>query len=416
MKILHLNSYTSGGAAAAAQRLHSSLRAIRVESNFLSASDLKERLLFSKTWLSNPIKKFRYWRFNQLQNKQTSSRPSGASYFSQCESFFDLTLQPCYQQADIIHLHWVSHFLDIPTFFLKNKKPVVWTLHDTQPITGGCHANFDCEKWTNIENCHQCPQLHPDFSANIAAQQLKKKIETIQNFHKNGGKIFVVSPSRWLYEMAQQSLIFENCEHRQIYNGLNETDFEIVEQQIARKKLGLPLNKKILLFIAADLCDSRKGFQFLEQAMQNIGRPDLMIVTVGAGQSEWQGDSKIRHLGIFSDSNHLKLAYSAADYLVTPSLSDNLPNVIIESFFCGTPVIGFPVGGIVEMIENKINGYLCDNITAYSLAATIDRALEKDYLIASNNSLIRAAAVKKYNLRHQAEQYKAIYEKLCSQK
>ncbi len=65
-------------------------------------------------------------------------------------------------------------------------------------------------------------------------------------------------------------------------------------------------------------------------------------------------------------------AYSAADAVVIPSREDNLPNIMLESLMCGTPVIAFPVGGMPDVIINGFNGLLTKEATSGSLSKSID--------------------------------------------
>ena len=72
-------------------------------------------------------------------------------------------------------------------------------------------------------------------------------------------------------------------------------------------------------------------------------------------------------------------AYSCADLFVIPSLEDNLPNTIMESMACGTPCVGFEIGGIPEMIDHRVNGYVANYKDAGDLANVF--CLEKAFLI-----------------------------------
>ena len=431
MNILHLCTFHKSGASRAAQRLHNGLlQHPSVEaSNFLtleSANDVPHLhafntdIMLKKTWLTRPYEKYKFWQFNRQQIRPTQNQPPLAHYFSSAESFFDLTQHPLYQKADIIHLHWVSHFLDIPSFFTKNKKPVVWTLHDTQPLTGGCHAPLGCQKWADALPCQHCPQLSEKFSATLAHHQFLAKQNAIAAFiaspKSNPKPPCIVAPSQWLSGLAKQSKIFSGCQHFQIYAGVGGIAYPIIDQGYARTQLGLPQQAKILLFVSDSLNNYHKGFQFLEQAVAKMNLPNVIICTVGEyAQTPTNSDARIFwHLGKISDEQKLALAYSAADYFVTPSLADNLPNVVVESLFCGTPVVGFPVGGIVEMIEDGTNGYLCAEATTESLIETLQKALSQKYLIKNNNTAIRHAALEKYSLPKQIDAYLNIYQNLLS--
>ena len=77
--------------------------------------------------------------------------------------------------------------------------------------------------------------------------------------------------------------------------------------------------------------------------------------------------------GDFEICNEEQMAamYAAADVFVTPSLQDNLPNTIVEAMSCGTPCVGFNIGGIPEMIHHQQDGYVARYCDTHDLAAGI---------------------------------------------
>jgi glycosyltransferase involved in cell wall biosynthesis len=106
----------------------------------------------------------------------------------------------------------------------------------------------------------------------------------------------------------------------------------------------------------------------------------------------------------------MSVVYSAADVFVIPSLMDNLPNTVLESLMCGTPVIGFPVGGIPDMIQNGENGFITEEISVNSLVNTINKFLDNPNCF--NKVEIRNNAVKKYDQKVQSKKYIDLFESI----
>ena len=150
MKILHINTSDHGGAANACIRLHKGLRKQGVSSKilFLNLHNSADNHLHgfytnrSKFFFKKILQRLLYrnkWRTRNL-------KPVIEGFFSP-KTVHRIENHPLIDWADIIHLHWVTHFLNYPTFFNRVQKPIVWTLHDMNPFSGGYHYSngFDFE-------------------------------------------------------------------------------------------------------------------------------------------------------------------------------------------------------------------------------------------------------------------------------
>jgi glycosyltransferase involved in cell wall biosynthesis len=83
------------------------------------------------------------------------------------------------------------------------------------------------------------------------------------------------------------------------------------------------------------------------------------VIAIGNEASSLEHQNIIsRYTGFINDKSDLALYYSAADIFLFPTLADNFPLTVIESMACGTPVIGFAVGGLPEIVDHDCNGWL----------------------------------------------------------
>ncbi|MEI8278504.1 MAG: glycosyltransferase [Bacteroidota bacterium] len=344
------------------------------------------------------------------QEEIVAGRPPSLEVFTFYNSLYDITQHPLYKEADIIHMHWVtSHFVDY-SFFVNAKKPIVWTLHDLNPFTGGCHYAGDCTKFQI--DCHSCPQLEGTINNEYAHTELEKKLSAFQRFDKK--KFAIASPSNWLMELSKSSKMFADVQHHLVPYGIDRTIYKLKDRAAAKKKLNLPTNKKIILFLAFRVYSIRKGYDLLVEAINSVNKDEYAVCTVGITNPDttiFQG-IEVHQLGYTEDEVYLSEIYNAADMFVIPSLADNLPNTVLESIMCGTPVIAFPVGGIPDMVQHGVNGLLCRDITAAALAESIIEF--KNYEQRFIPEKISHDACEKYNEQVQIASYTKIYNQLLN--
>ena len=343
MKILIVNtSERTGGAAIAANRLMNALRQEGAE---------VEMLTRQARW---PF----YWeRMRIFMANGWSQRGLWQVDFANCGE--DITRSQAFREAEVVHLHWVNQgFLSLRSLdrIFQSGKRIVWTMHDQWPYTGVCHYAEDCERFHT--HCQHCPQLaHPganDFSYKVFRQK--------EDIWRRADITFV-GCSQWIAQEARRSRLTQGHRIVSIPNPIDHSIFRPIPKDEARAQFGLPQEQKIVLFSCQKVTDERKGMRYLEQAMQQL--PDVRVVSVGRG-----GDFQLH------DEQSMAAMYAAADVFVTPSLQDNLPNTIVEAMSCGTPCVGFRVGGIPEMIHHLEDGYVARYRDADDLALGIRYALD----------------------------------------
>ncbi len=417
MNILHINTYDFGGAATAAIRLHKALLKSEISSSVLFLTKRVENIPHSYyferdsnrhcTFINSKFKQikrelFKYRSNNYLNSRKLRNKSEEFEIFSFSTSDYDITTQKIYQSADIIHLHWVSGFIDY-RFFQMNKKPVIWTLHDMSPFTGGCHFSFGCEKY--VTECKNCPQLRGTINPdNSYIDQENKK-----SFLKGISPI-ITAPSKWLYEESIKSKLFSSFENFHIPYSIDIGIFKPHNKNFCRSILNIDIDRKVLLFVSDEINNRRKGFDLLIDALSKVRFSNLLVCAVGSGDTKIDYPIEIVFLGKISDERLMSVIFSAADAFILPSREDNLPNVLLESLCCGTPVISFPVGGMIDCIENGINGILTSNQSSEDLADAItDFVLGKYYF---NSESISRTAIQRFSPALQAGRYINIYKKL----
>jgi glycosyltransferase involved in cell wall biosynthesis len=279
---------------------------------------------------------------------------------------------------------------------------------------GAEHYVGECRRYIDGYDSNNRPTGESGFDINRWVWNRKKKV------WKNLKNITIVTPSRWLAECAKTSVLFKGYRVEVIPNGIDTDIFKPMDKELARKKLNLPFDKKLILFGAMNaMSDLRKGFKYLEEALKNIKfekKKDIEIVVFGSANS---GDNNellfpAHYLGNINDDKVLSMVYSAADVMVIPSIEDNLPNIIMESISCGTPCVGFNLGGIPDMIDHKVNGYLAKPLDSVDLAKGIEWILEDDARLLELSKNARIKVLEIFDMDIVARKYLSLYREIIN--
>lgn len=426
MRIIHLSTSDSGGAGIAATRIHTGLLNEGVSSAFVSLHKFREDVpnAFSfKSLYKNELNilekaseklkkatarldgKGNY--YSRLEKKYLTGRPAGFELFTLPFSEYDVSRITLLKNADIVHIHWATEgFIDYGSFFKKIGKKVVWTLHDMNPFTGGCHHSDECYGFTN--KCENCPQLKGTIDENLAAEILSQKGNSLHEYNSNS--MSVIAPSQWMMNRSKQSKLFSQFTHAKIANPVEEEIYYPYDKVNSRAELGLPPDKKIILFIANDIDNPRKGLYYLFEAFKKLNHDNnAVLCSVGKMNSEIKSNMPLINMGYVNDESKMAKLYSAADVFILPSMAENLPNTISESLMCGTPVIAFNVGGIPKMI-NEQNGILVRYKDSEQLKNAIELVLTngKKYEV----NLISKEAKEEYSMKKATAEYLKVYNRL----
>ncbi len=413
-----------GGAGIAALRLHDGLRSIGMGSIFYAHNMQRWKpgaTLLNAAARNTPIPPDApfiapEWRaFGHHNHRQLSSytrRPSGLEMFSDTWSAIRLADIPELDQADILHFHWIAGTVDIPAevAFLKNRT-IVWTLHDMNAFTGGCHYTAGCTRY--VKECGQCPQLGSVQDADLAHQNWKRKQAAYAQLNMT-----IVTPSRWLADCARQSRLLSAFPVHVIPYGLPLDTFRLYSQPPLREALNIPPSRFVVLFGADSVTNVRKGLGYLLEAMEVLKEQpwhsDILVALFGhhAKAVVQQLGFETLSLGHIQQESEMAKVYNMADVAVIPSLEDNLPNIVLESLACGTPVVGFEVGGIPDMVTHEVNGYLACLGNVDGLAKGICWAQAQKQAGRAIQMQCRHSALARYSLALQARRYAQLYARL----
>ena len=286
------------------------------------------------------------------------------------------------KEADIIYLHWIQGgFLNLKNIYqlAKLKKPIIFFMHDMWTITGGCHHSFSCEKYKS--RCNDCQIFSKHKKNDWSAMEFDRKLKLYNKFDN----IYLLSPSKWLRDCASQSQLTINKPIFYIPNSVDNKIFKPFDKNIAKQILNLNVNDTVIAFGAVSIGSPYKGWAYLQRALEILKYDDdlnkISVLIFGDDYSKQVADEipfNTKFMGYLRDGYSLSLVYNAADVFVAPSLADNLPTTLLESLSCGTPVVGFDVGGIPDMIKHKENGYLAKYRDAEDLANGIKFCLKNN--------------------------------------
>jgi glycosyltransferase involved in cell wall biosynthesis len=396
-----------GGAARAVYRLHRALRAEQVDSRMLvqvkhgedeavvrTGSRLRARIRAAADLL--PL--LRYPR-----------RGGDTFYPGWLAGDFSRHIEAL--APDVVHLHWIAGgFLNLAA--LENlRRPLLWTLHDMWPFTGGCHYDGGCARYA--VGCGRCPVLGSQSLRDLSARGWARK----QNAYRRL-QLHIVAPSRWLAGLARASPLLARFPVAVIPNAIDTAVFKPSDKRAARDLLQLPIDEDIVLFGALRATsERRKGFHLLQEALKAYGQQKgrkLRAVVFGVDPAERVPELGIpcSNLGTFRDEAKLARLYAAADVFVAPSTQENLSNTVMEALSCGTPVVAFSIGGMPDMIEHMRNGYLAEPFLAEDLAQGIGWVLEEEGRHAALCARAREKVLEEYESRKVAHRYLALYEQV----
>jgi len=413
LKIVHVCTHDHGGAGKAAYRLHKSLQSIGHDSSMLVISKKTDDP--SVHIAKSSVSAEQIYTRNRMLLEQFPNRPAGLEMYSDNFSASDLAAEPLIQQADIVNLHWVAGMLNYNSIrsALKNKA-VVWTLHDMNPFTGGCHYAGDCERYK--QNCGQCFQLGSNQAQDLSWQVWQQKSQAY-----NAADINIVTPSRWLADCSKNSSLFCGFNTEVIPNSLPVDIYKPISKEAVRKALNIRADAKVILFGAGSIVNERKGFRYLLEALKSFEfdtSAPIYLATFGGMPKNIQIESKypVYNFGHVSEEKDLALLYSMADVFVLPSLEDNLPNIILEAMACGTPVVSFRVGGIPDMVEHQKTGYLVSPRDIAGLNDGIKWVLSAASQGIDLSRACREKVERLYTPDVQAKSYENLYKRLSCKK
>lgn len=311
-----------------------------------------------------------------------------------------------------MHLHWIAFLADYPHFFaaLPARSPLVWTLHDMNPFTGGCHFSGNCSRF--LQGCGNCPQLE-----SRGPQDLSHHTFALKQRQLARRELHVTAPSQWMLRQAQQSPLWpQQTTFHHIPYGLDLKVFRPLARREARARLGLDPDVTLIGFGADQISNPRKGYSYLETALalSTAQRSTREALIIGGGLVDGARLSvrRAHSLGFVADPEQQALAYAACDLFVVPSLSDNQPQMALEAMACGVPVIAFAAGGIPEIVETGVTGWCVPTGDLTGLAQALDQLINDSEMRGLLSQRCRWRMCRDHDLLQQANRFRNLYQSL----
>lgn len=423
MKVTIINkSFQTGGAAIASKRLWRALKKQSINAHFLvfDAFNLnystfnaitKSKLQNIKWWYLFIKERLFFYFFERDKSIRFNFSPAVAG--------INLAKNRLIKNTDIIHLNWINQgFLSIKSIknLIKTGKPIIVTLHDMWYFTGGCHLPLDCQNYK--EKCGNCFYLKNPSSNDISNKGYLKKEKLYA-----GNNITFVACSKWMQRNAKSSGLLKSKNVVTIPNAFDTNIFCPASKREMRDILDLPNDKILILFGAANATNKNKGFEYLVQGINNlilkyprhIANIELVILGKSNADISKLFSLPVTYLGNVSSELKMSQIYQSADMFVLPTLMDNLPNMVIESMSCETPVVSFNVGGVPEIIDHLENGYVASYKSSEDLANGIKWILENN----KDNILGKAArekVLREFSEEVVAQKYIDLYQTILNDK
>lgn len=412
VKVVHL-SHTDGGAGAgrAAYRIHRSLLSIGVDSTLLvSDKRTSDATVISVTGRWPRRLRARASEYMEVKIAKTLACDPSVFISPSRFSHFSPAADSRVQAADVVSLFWINGAFISPEGLVGLTQPLVWRLSDVWPFTGGCHYPGSCGHFAH--QCGHCPQLCNPSAQDLSHQLWLRKAKAWQCLD-----ITIAAPSEWIASLARRSSLFSHRRVEVIPTGIDLARYRPLDRNEARGRLGIPVDKKVLIFGAMSPADdTRKGFKELSSVLEVLANGPLasrLLAVVFGSHGELPAlPIPALSLGRLDDDESLAMAYSCADMVVVPSLEDNLPNVALEAIACGTPVAGFDVCGMPDIVRDGWNGILSPQRDAVTLGHAIARVLANDSLMSQMDINARLHAEARFSIENQARTYLNLYTEL----
>ena len=395
MNVLHISeSDAAGGAARTAHKIHRGLGVAGHSSRMLVG-----RKITTDEGIRS-IKRSDAWR--AADRAAGSATNALGLQYAYLPSSFAVVRDPWFRAADLVQLHNLhgSYFGFTALPRLTRQRPTVWLLQDQWAMTGHVAYSLDCERWKH--GCGSCPYLdeYPRLQHDTTALLWRLKNRVYER-----STLTLIVPSRWMLELVEASPLLSRFPVRRIPHGVDTTVFRPLPKEEARTRLGLPPDRKIVLFAASHLNERRKGLDLLERALALMETPPLLAL---AGEGEAPRSVESHALGPIADDELLAAAYAAADAVAVPTIADALTQTAIESIACGTPCVTFDRGGVTDVVTHMETGYQARFGDVADLARGLQTVLEEN----AYGPRCRATAEAEFSVGLQVRRYVELYEEL----
>lgn len=417
MKTILINTFDKGGAGVASFRLCEAFNSegtVQAQLMYLHGSSSENEVhILADGFLKKKIALAKL-ALEKLPFSSLVKDRDDRFRFSTATQGYNLSKNSLLKEADIIHLHWINNgFLSVEDIgrLQKLNKPIVWTMHDMWAMTGGCHHSRECENYQ--QQCGNCFYLKNPSNNDISNKVNIRKLEAYNNLDMT-----FIACSNWLAERAKKSSLLGDKRVEVIPNPIDTTVFKPTSKTNAKGKFGLNNDTICISFVAADVGNARKGFEYLRKALWLLKEKHaewgdkIKLLVMGEEKTDVNLDLPFDYTftGYLTDEEKIIDFYNASDVFVLPSLEENLPNTIMEALSCGVPSVAFEVGGIPDLIDHKQNGYLAKYMDIDDLAKGIEESIIESQNSNRLQTNARDKAVTNYDYKIIAPKVEAIYK------
>lgn len=414
MRVLHIAANLTGGAGLMTRLLHEGLLDYGVDSRALSLNpppaEVARALWYEDDYFRKapPYKKIvriaRRAQFTRKKRNLLAGRDHQDAIFSLARSPFPVSEHPEVAAADVVHLHWVAEFVNYPTFFKGLNKPVVWSLRDANPFTGGCHVPDGCDNFKR--DCANCPALAGARRTSLAREQLEIKRMALAS----AKRLHIIAISNGIAEVAGSSLLLKSLPLTVIPNFVEEEVFKPANRTASEKQLNLVSNKLRLLFVAAEPSARGKGLEVAISAFCDLKADFPSLELVIAGNPPNIRQEGVVCLGRITNRTDLAALYNCADVFLIPSVFESFGKVALEAQLCAKPVVAFAAGGLTDIIADQETGVLTPVGEVDKFKAAIHKFLKQPDFAKRCGLAGRKRALKLFDRESILRQHIEVYE------
>ena len=311
-------------------------------------------------------------------------------------------------RCDVLNFQWLGgSWLDFHRLAeaIPDTLPVVWTMHDLNPVTAICHyPGKDCTALA--KGCGTCPWVGGLSGNHI----LRSSYEAKMVFYRRKAP-HLVTICDWQDRLVKTSPLGQAAGSvTLIPNAFDRDGADAgLSRSEARTRLGLSPDTRYILTGASKLTNQRKGTDMLAEVARNAP-PGWQWITFGSRAEEALPGLPATHFGVVENRQHLGAIYAAADLFILPSREECLAQTGLEALANGTPVLTAANTGPADYVLSGETGLLAASATADAFIATLHHFNESSAL--HDPLRVRAAFNALHAERFSADVVRAAYNRL----
>lgn len=353
---------------------------------------------------------YRKYQLGRTQCVYRKHRPEGGGAFFDDRSPYGEEMCEQMPEADVVHIHRAAESIDYGKFIpFIAPTPLVWTLHDMNPFTGGCHFDGGCGRYQG--GCGFCPQLGSTREGDLSRMVHHRKQRALQWLHPD--RVRIVAESDWLASLARNSQLLCRFTVSTIHPGLDTEIFRPRSRSALRDSLNIPPEAFVVLFAAAEARNERNGFRLFREALAAVsGSREIFLLSAGEGKCRMEAPCRQIHLGRFSSDEMFSLFYSAGDCFAAPSFQESFAMDAMEAMACSTPVVGFATAGTADLVKPGETGLLARYGDADDFGGKLQWMMEHPGETKEMGRRARLLVEQNFSVAGEAEQYARLYDEL----